>query len=138
MPLEPRTGLGVDAQGNLVDVATMDPVDALQLARALVAAGARVGMELDINPAWPIMGAATSPRHAPTGSYAVELAGSEHAATVYDTGWIRDFFVALAEPGPWSCSWVAPGLGPGGAARPQPLRESCAGPSGARSRGGQP
>ena len=97
-----------------------------------------MGMELDINPFWPIMGAATSPRHAPAGGYAVQLPGSSHSATVYDTGWIRDFFVALAEPGPWSCSWVAPGLGPGARARAQPLHESCAGAARASPRGAQP
>ncbi|HEV2426641.1 MAG TPA: hypothetical protein VGS61_00300, partial [Acidimicrobiales bacterium] len=133
VPLQPRTGLGVDARGTLIDVATMDPVDALDVARALVDAGAVVGMQLDINPYWPIQGAASRPRHAPTGLYAVQLPGATHSALVYDSGWIRDFFVALAEPDSWSCAWRAPGLRRGGAARPQPLREACAQPQSGRA-----
>ena len=50
VPTVARSGLGVDANGNLLYVATMQPVTAGPLARALVAAGAVTAMELDINP----------------------------------------------------------------------------------------
>jgi hypothetical protein len=48
-----RTALGVDAEGNLIYLAAPNQT-APTLARALVEAGAVRGMELDINPAWPI------------------------------------------------------------------------------------
>ncbi|MCU1363189.1 MAG: hypothetical protein JWM55_1017 [Acidimicrobiaceae bacterium] len=120
-PLEPRSGLGVDMQGNLIYVATMKGVLQSQVGEALIAAGAVTGMQLDINPNWPILGASFSPLHA-EGSFPVQLPYSEHNPSVYETGWTRDFFVALAEPGNWSCSWSSRGLtGPPGAAQPQPL-----------------
>jgi hypothetical protein len=48
-----RTGLGVDAHGNLLYVAAPDQ-SAASLARILVAVGAVRAMQLDINPEWPI------------------------------------------------------------------------------------
>jgi Phosphodiester glycosidase len=48
-----RTGLGIDAEGNLIYVAAPDQT-ASSLAAILVAAGAVRAMELDINPEWPI------------------------------------------------------------------------------------
>jgi hypothetical protein len=120
-PLEPRSGLGVDAQGNLIYVATMNGVLQSQVGEALIAAGAVTGMQLDINSDWPILGASFTPLHA-VGRFSVQLPYSEHNPSVYETGWTRDFFVALAEPGNWACSWSSPGLtGPPGAAQPQPL-----------------
>jgi hypothetical protein len=87
----------------------------------LIASGAVTGMQLDINPDWPILGASFSPLHG-EGSFPVQLPYSEHNPSVYETGWTRDFFVALAEPGNWSCSWSSRGLtGPPGTAQPQPL-----------------
>ena len=50
VPAVARSGLGVDAKGDLLYVATMQPITAATLARALVAAGAVTAMELDINP----------------------------------------------------------------------------------------
>ncbi len=122
VPPEARTGLGLDAQGNLVYVATMTPIMPIQLARAMVEAGVVTGMQLDINPFWPILGVPLQPIHHPGGHYAIALPGANHSPNIYDTGWQRDFFVALAEPSSWSCSWQGPGLGPRGAARAQPLR----------------
>jgi hypothetical protein len=49
-----RTGLGVDANGNLLYLAAPDQA-APTLARLLVHAGAVRAMELDINPEWPIL-----------------------------------------------------------------------------------
>lgn len=109
VPAVARSGLGVDANGNLLYVATMRPVTAASLARALVAAGAVTAMELDINPFWPILGAPFSPLHQP-GPMPVQLPMSEHNPMIYETGWTRDFFVALAEPPRWGCAWTGPGL----------------------------
>jgi len=122
VPDEPRTGLGIDRQGNLLYAATMDHVGPIQLARALVRAGAVSAMELDINPFWPILGVTLTPRHHADGYYPIGLAASQHSAQVYDTGWIRDFFVALAEPSSWSCHWASPGLHPGAVPQAQRLR----------------
>ena len=49
-----RSALGVDRNGNLIYVAAPDQT-APSLARILVHAGAVRAMELDINPAWPIL-----------------------------------------------------------------------------------
>jgi hypothetical protein len=48
-----RTGLGIDGQGNLIYVAAPAQT-ASSLARILVDVGAVRGMQLDINPEWPI------------------------------------------------------------------------------------
>ena len=120
-PLEARSGLGVDAQGNLIYVATMTGVLQTQVGEALIRAGAVTGMQLDINPDWPILGASFTPLHS-AGRFPVQLPFSEHNPAIYETGWTRDFFVALAEPNSWSCNWSSQGLtGPSGTAQPQHL-----------------
>jgi hypothetical protein len=48
-----RTGLGVDAHGDFIYVAAPDQT-AASLAQILIQAGAVRGMQLDINPEWPI------------------------------------------------------------------------------------
>jgi len=121
VPTVARSGLGVDANGNLLYVATMQPVTAGPLARALVAAGAVTAMELDINPFWPILGAPFAPLHQP-GPMPVQLPVSEHSPTIYETGWTRDFFVALAEPSRWGCAWSGPGITSARVPVAQPLR----------------
>ncbi len=119
---EPRSALGVDAAGNLIYVASMQSALAHPLALALAQAGAVTGMELDINPYWPILGAASVALHAPGGTYAVQLVNAEHSPNIYDAGWERDFFVALAEPPNWKCQWASAGLRAGlHGAQPQPL-----------------
>lgn len=126
VPAVARSGLGVDANGNLLYVATMQPILPGALARALVAAGAVAGMELDINPFWPILGAPFAPLHVP-GPMPVQLPMSEHSPTIYETGWTRDFFVALAEPPSWTCHWSGPGITSTRVPVPQPLRRLGAG-----------
>ena len=120
---EPRTGLGVDAKGNLIYVATMQPILVAALGRAMIAAGVVMGMELDINPYWPILGAPFRPLHATGGFFPVQLPRSEHNPSIYETGWTRDFFVAVAEPASWSCHWSSSGLHEpfGSVPQPQPL-----------------
>jgi len=128
-PLTARTGLGVDAQGNLIYVATMTGVLAPTLARALITAGAVTAMQLDINPYWPILGASATPLHQ-SASFALQLPGQEHSASIFSSGWERDFFVALAEPGRWNCDWASPGVRGVAGPQPQPLRlvgNGCAG-----------
>jgi len=49
-----RTALGIDAEGNLIYVAAADQTSA-SLAQILVDVGAVRGMQLDINPEWPIL-----------------------------------------------------------------------------------
>jgi hypothetical protein len=124
-PLQPRSALGIDVHGNLVYLATMSDVSPSAIARALLVAGVVEGMQLDINPYWPIVGASFAPLHAP-GDYPVQIPYSEHNPNIYNTGWERDFFVGLAEPGSWNCSWTSAGLGKiTGVAQPQPLHEVC-------------
>ncbi|MGD0083598.1 MAG: hypothetical protein ABSD78_10425 [Acidimicrobiales bacterium] len=48
-----RTGLGIDAEGNLIYVAAADQTP-VSLAQILVDVGAVRAMQLDINPEWPI------------------------------------------------------------------------------------
>jgi len=124
-PQQARSALGIDTRGNLVYVATLSGVSPALLARALLAAGAVEGMELDINPYWPIVGASFSVLHHP-GNYPVQIPYAEHNPTIYNTGWERDFFVALAEPNSWRCSWTSPGLRASTpVAQPQPLHQVC-------------
>ena len=125
-PQQARSALGIDTHGNLVYVATLTGVSPALLARALLAAGAVEGMELDINPFWPIVGASFAVLHHP-GDYPVQIPYAEHNPTIYNTGWERDFFVALAEPNSWRCWWSSAGLRAGVVGvQPQPLRHVCA------------
>ena len=91
-----RTGVGLDSSGNLVYVATMAKCLPAELAQAMVQAGLVKGMELDINPYWPILGMAPTPNHKPVGGFTVTLPGSQHSPFVFVEGWIRDFFVVTA------------------------------------------
>lgn len=104
-----RSGMGVDALGNLVYVATIDGVSPGALGAALVAAGVVTGMELDINPYWPVVGASFRPLHA-VGPMPVQIPYSAHHPTMYFAGWTRDYFSAVAEPGVATCQWQSPGL----------------------------
>ena len=122
---EARSGLGVDVNGNLIYVATMHRVLGSDVARALVAAGADFGMELDMNPFWPMVGVASSPLHRPT-PYTWGLPQSENNPTVFNEGWQRDFFVAMSRPDQWNCDWRSPGLRVGvRAAQPQVIQRVC-------------
>jgi len=91
-----RTGVGLDGAGNLVYVATMAKCLPSELAQAMVQAGLVKGMELDINPYWPILGMAPTPLHKPVGGFTVTLPGAEHSPHVFIEGWTRDFFVVTA------------------------------------------
>ena len=127
-PLVPRSGLGVDAQGNIVYVASIKGVLPAQLGAALVAAGVRFGMALDMNPYWPTLGASFVPLHH-AGPLPVQIPYASHNPNMYFTGWERDFFVAVAQSAAHGCTWQSPGLhapaSARGPAQPQPLRLLC-------------
>jgi hypothetical protein len=86
-----RSALGEDAAGNIIYAASASalPID---LAQALVAAGAVIGMELDINPDWVQADVAS----APGSPLAADVPGQQPPATQYETGWTRDFVTVLA------------------------------------------
>ena len=89
-----RSALGQDASGDLLYAASMSatPQD---LAVALARSGARIAMELDINPEWVQLAVA----RVPGGSLAAAVPGQVRPADQYVTGWTRDFITVLAPPG---------------------------------------
>jgi hypothetical protein len=95
-----RSGLGVTADGALVYV--VGPVlSPLMLADVLMRAGAVRGMQLDINPTWPVFAsfkpAAPDGLAAPSnGSGLVDT--SRGAATFFDRTYARDFVTMSARP----------------------------------------
>jgi hypothetical protein len=101
-----RTGLGLNRAGDVL-YAVGAPILPIDLARALVAAGAVRAIELDINPYWPISGASRVPLHAPSG-FRFTSPYSEHSPTIYESSWLRDFFVVVAEPPPARCRVTSP------------------------------
>jgi hypothetical protein len=86
-----RSAIGQNAAGDLVFVASMSTVPA-DLAYALVKAGARIGMELDINPNWVQLDVASRPG----GTLRAAVPGQWRPADQFVTGWDRDFFTVLA------------------------------------------
>jgi hypothetical protein len=88
-----RSALGQDASGNLIYAASMSATPA-DLARALVRAGARIAMELDINPEWVQLDVARKPG----GPLTAAVPGQNRPADQYLLGWTRDFITALAPP----------------------------------------
>jgi hypothetical protein len=67
----------------------------LDLARALARAGARIAMELDINPEWVQLDLA---RH-PGGPLRAAIRGQNRPADQFLAGWARDFITVLAPEG---------------------------------------
>jgi hypothetical protein len=90
-----RSALGQDGGGALLFAASMSasPGD---LAYALARAGARIAMELDINPEWVQLDVARQPG----GPLRAALPGQNRPATQYLAGWARDFVTVLAPPAP--------------------------------------
>ena len=101
-----RSGLGEDAVGNIIYVASMSTVPA-DLARALLAVGAVDGMQLDINPATLQLDTATSPG----GPLVAQIPGQQHPSNQCQIGSTRDFVVALATPAPPTTSTGTPAAG---------------------------
>ncbi len=86
-----RSGLGEDANGNLIFAGGMSLVPA-DLASGLVQAGAVTAMELDINPEWVQADAAPAPGQ----PLAAAVTGQNRPANQFELGWTRDFVTVLA------------------------------------------
>jgi hypothetical protein len=89
-----RSALGQDASGDLLYAASMSTVPQ-DLAVALARSGARIAMELDINPEWVQLAVAGTPG----GPLAATIPGQVRPASQYLTGWTRDFVTVVAQPG---------------------------------------
>ena len=85
-----RSALGENTAGELIYAASMSASPA-DLAAALVHAGARTAMELDINPEWVQLDVARAPGR---GLRSV-LPGQVRPADQYLVGWTRDFITVL-------------------------------------------
>lgn len=86
-----RSALGENAVGELIYAAGMSTTPA-DLAAALLHAGARNAMELDINPEWVQLDIARAPGH----SLGAAIPGQVRPADQYLVGWTRDFITVLA------------------------------------------
>jgi hypothetical protein len=97
-----RSGLGVTADGALV-YAVGPALDPLQLAQLLVRAGVVRGMELDINPGWPVFAAyrpATPNGLAAPSNGTKLLATRLGAAIFFQQSYARDFVTMSARRAP--------------------------------------
>jgi hypothetical protein len=96
-----RSGLGVTADGALV-YAVGPGLAPAQLAQLLVRAGAVRGMELDINPSWPVFAtyAPATPVAPATPANGVSLQPSslQGPATFFNPAWGRDFVTMSVRP----------------------------------------
>jgi len=86
-----RSALGETASGQLVYAASMSTTPG-DLAAALVQAGSRTAMELDINPEWVQLDAAGAPGSA----LLAVIPGQVRPASQYLAGWTRDFITVLS------------------------------------------
>jgi hypothetical protein len=82
--------VGQDGYGDLLFAggASTSPAD---LAAALASRGARIAMELDINPEWVQLDIAA----APGGPLTAAIPGQVRSASQFLSGWTRDFFTVL-------------------------------------------
>jgi hypothetical protein len=87
-----RSAVGEDSGGDLIYAGSMSAVP-IDLARALVRFGARIAMELDINPEWVQLDVASRPG----GRLRAEVYGQNRPASQFLTGWSRDFITALGQ-----------------------------------------
>src|SRR5689334_2418644 len=85
-----RSALGQGADGDLEYAASMSASPA-DLAVALARAGARVAMELDINPEWVQLDVARRPG----GPLRAAIGGQARPANQFLEGWARDFVTVL-------------------------------------------
>lgn len=97
-----RTGLGIDAHGNLIYV-TAPQLTAATLAQVLMQAGAVRGMQLDINPAWPIFNTYTGPDAA---GPVQNVPNSQQVPWRFLSSSTKDFFALyLRQPGVLKQPW---------------------------------
>jgi hypothetical protein len=97
-----RSGLGITADGALVYVAG-PALDPLQVAELLVRAGAVRGMQLDINPNWPVFVTYDPPAGgpaAPANGRKLLASTAQGPRTFFEATWARDFITMSARPGP--------------------------------------
>ncbi len=88
-----RSGLGITADGALV-YAAGPGLDPLQLAQLLVRAGAVRGMQLDINPNWPVFVTYDPPpgaRADPSNGRKLLSSTAQGPSTFFEPSWARDF-----------------------------------------------
>ncbi len=119
-PVVARSSLGVDAQGDVIYVASAMALPA-DLAAAQVQLGAVSAMQLDINPSWITLGVAKGPGQPMAGM----IPGQYHDPAIYLQGWERDFFAVLAKPS-LRCRLIFPAPAGVGTANPPMVR--CGGP----------
>jgi hypothetical protein len=97
-----RSGAGVTADGALIYVVGPG-LDPLQLAELLVRAGVVRGMQLDINPSWPVFAsyepASPSGLAAPSNGSKLLAATKQGPWTFFEPWWARDFITMSARPG---------------------------------------
>ena len=97
-----RSGAGVTSDGALVYVVGPG-LDPLQLAQLLARAGVVRGMQLDINPSWPVFASYTpaSPRSpaAPSNGSKLLPTTQQGPRTFFEPWWARDFITMSARPG---------------------------------------
>jgi len=86
-----RSAVGQDAAGDLLYAGSMSAVPQ-DLAVALARHGARMAMELDINPEWVQLDIASRPG----GPLHAEVPGQSRPADQFLQGWTRDYFTVLA------------------------------------------
>lgn len=85
-----RSALGEDAHGDLLFAGSISATP-MDLARALVAKGARIAMELDINPEWVQLDVASRPG----GPLRAAVQNQMRPADQFIEGWSRDFITVL-------------------------------------------
>jgi len=93
-----RSGLGITADGAVV-YAAGPALDPLQLAQLLVRAGVIRGMQLDINPAWPVFVTYDPPAGtlaAPSNGRKLLSSTMQGPWTFFETWWARDFVTMSA------------------------------------------
>ena len=86
-----RSAVGQDAAGDLLYAGSASAVPE-DLAVALARHGARIAMELDINPEWVQLDTASRPG----GPLHAEIPGQSRPAGQFLQGWTRDYFTVLA------------------------------------------
>ena len=84
------SAVGLDSAGDVIYAGSMSALPE-DLAVALAGKGARIGMELDINPEWVQLDVASHPG----GALRTAVPGQWRPADQFLLGWTRDFFTVL-------------------------------------------
>jgi hypothetical protein len=93
IPNPARSAAGMDAQGNIIYAGSEAALPS-DMAAALIGVGVIQGMQLDINPAWIMLGLANTPG----GPLSPGVPGQSPGASACQSGWSRDFIAVLAVP----------------------------------------